>query len=202
MASSYVIRPSAYLKLTIGNDQQLVNLLRDFEQNVREKIAGKALEKVMAPVAREARSRAPKRFGALRASIGTVIRKYPSRIVVAVTGPRRGWAGKQKKFAGKTGQKGFAIEPANYAHLVEYGVRPHAIGKGSKLDRVSRVRVGSEEKLVVTQQGTYQVGKKHPGARKIPFMRPAWDAHKANIPAALARIIGDAVKKELTNALK
>ena len=198
----FVIRPSAYIKLTLKNEQKLIDLLRDFETKVRQRIAAKALAAAAKPVVNEAKSRAPKRYGALRGSIASVIRKYPSGVVVAVIGPRRGWAGKQKRFAGKTGQKGQPIEPANYAHLVEYGVRPHAIGKGAKLDRVSRVRMhDGTEKVIVTKPGTHQQGKRHPGARKQPFMRPAFDAHKGNIPGVLARIIGEEVRKELGRGL-
>ncbi len=47
-----------------------------------------------------------------------------------------------------------------YAHFVEFGTRPHSVGKGSKLVR----GIGR--------------GLKHPGAKAQPFMRPAFDTKK------------------------
>ncbi|HLO41013.1 MAG TPA: HK97-gp10 family putative phage morphogenesis protein [Phycisphaerales bacterium] len=62
------------------------------------------------------------------------------------------------------------IRPRTYAHLVEFGTRPHATGKGSQLkDRLNSKRKGSG----------VQFGHHHPGARARPFMRPAFDSQAA-----------------------
>lgn len=55
-----------------------------------------------------------------------------------------------------------------YAHFVEYGTEPHAVGKGS----ISRVFKRSKRSII-------QLGRTHPGARPRPFMRPAFDAKSA-----------------------
>lgn len=47
-----------------------------------------------------------------------------------------------------------------YAHFVEFGTRPHSVGKGSKLVR------------------GVNIGLRHPGARPQPFLRPAFDTKK------------------------
>lgn len=55
----------------------------------------------------------------------------------------------------------------SYAHFVEHGTRPHAVGKGS----IARQWKRSTREVV-------QKGGMHPGARPRPFMRPAFEAKK------------------------
>jgi HK97 gp10 family phage protein len=47
-----------------------------------------------------------------------------------------------------------------YAHFVEFGTRPHSVGKASKLVK------------------GVQRGLRHPGAKPKPFLRPAFDTKK------------------------
>lgn len=56
-------------------------------------------------------------------------------------------------------------DPVKYAHLVEYGTKPHKLGKGSKLRR-------SRRKDDLMQGG--QRGGSHPGSRAQPFINPAY----------------------------
>lgn len=60
-----------------------------------------------------------------------------------------------------------------YAHLVEYGTAPHAIGKGSRTKKRGRREVS-------------QVGGLHPGAKARPFMRPTLDTKHDEAIAAIA----------------
>lgn len=60
-----------------------------------------------------------------------------------------------------------------YAHLVEFGAKPHSLAKGAS-----------------AKKGKLQgAGSMHPGARKKPFMRPAFDAEKAGAERDLADCI-------------
>lgn len=62
-----------------------------------------------------------------------------------------------------------------YAHMVEYGTRPHFITIGGSSKRAARInRRNARGSLVI---GAQFVGPsvEHPGARPRPFMRPALD---------------------------
>lgn len=52
-----------------------------------------------------------------------------------------------------------------YAHLVEFGTAPHAVGKGSRLKSRGK-------------QHANQHGLMHPGTKPQPFLRPAFDSKK------------------------
>lgn len=68
------------------------------------------------------------------------------------------------------------------AHLVEFGTRPHAVGKGSILEVFKRSKAVKK-----------QVGPMHPGSRPQPFMRPAFDTKKFEA----VRVIADVTRREL-----
>lgn len=60
--------------------------------------------------------------------------------------------------------------PVKYAHLVEYGTKPHAIGKGSLLRKTLRKSDG------LLQGG--QAGGRHPGSNAQPFVNPAYEKNQ------------------------
>lgn len=118
----------------------------------------------------DARRRVRKRTGALeRSIIAETDRKGSSReqlvanvkiaskaFTVNKRGKAKAVSSKVQKARGKAKARG-ELYPRAYAHLVEFGTRPHRTGKGSSLgDRKQR-------------------GRSHPGARPQPFMRPAFD---------------------------
>lgn len=108
------------LRFQITGQTELARALRDMPSNFRKDAAVFAMEQAVQPVVDAARANAPVGdTGALRRSIGFVIRKYRNGAVVfGVIGPRRGFG--VPDASASTG----VTEPANYAHLVEYG---HAI---------------------------------------------------------------------------
>jgi HK97 gp10 family phage protein len=169
---------SAFFKIDGGKElSRKLFLLGD---RAKSALTG-AVRAAAKPIVDDAKARCPVRFGALRESIGLAVRFYSrSGTAVAVIGPRV-----EYKASGKGG-KMFAVKgkviPANYAHLVEYGTRPHAIGKGSQLERTTASTKGR------------QTGLMHPGAKAQPFLRPAFDSNKQNAE----RIIQD----ELTKAVE
>lgn len=84
----------------------------------------RALKKAVAagarPIKSDAKRLAPKLSGTLRRAIRTVVRSYPNGNAVAIVGADRSVTS-PNKFR-KTGVN----VPANYIHLVEKGVTPHA----------------------------------------------------------------------------
>lgn len=66
------------------------------------------------------------------------------------------------------------IYPRNYAHLVEFGTRPHMAGK-----------------------------RAHPGAKPQPFMRPAFDESlPAALEAFRQRLVAEVFKRKYRSAVK
>lgn len=73
-----------------------------------------------------------------------------------------------------------------YAHFVEYGTRPHAVGKGSILEPYKR-----------SKKQKKQVGRMHPGTAAQPFMRPAFDTKKIEALHAIADKTREELAKEI-----
>jgi HK97 gp10 family phage protein len=94
---------------------------------------------------------APSETGALRASIGVVLRRYPrAKRTLAVVGALRGLNHTEGR------------EPANYAHLVEFG---HRVAH-KKTGKLKRAKIGENSDAP------------HGQIDAKPFLRPAWEAHK------------------------
>ena len=73
-----------------------------------------------------------------------------------------------------------------YAHFVEYGTRPHAVGKGSILEVFARSKAKKK-----------QTGGTHPGTAPQPFMRPAFETKKLEA----VRVIAETVRRETDKEL-
>lgn len=73
-----------------------------------------------------------------------------------------------------------------YAHMVEYGTQPHHMGKGA----ITTVYARSKRKKTA-------VGAMHPGAKKHPFMRPAFDAKSEEAKRVIGQVIREELRKEL-----
>lgn len=153
--------------------------LADIQAKLKELSRGTALNVMRrglnaggAVIRDEARRLAPKRTGALKkAIISRTNRQKEARhlawVEVVIDSKvyaivkKTGKNGKvRKRLKGERHVKGQSIKgkiyPRNYAHLVEFGTRPHALGRGSKLKK------------------GIQTGRVHPGAKPKPFMRPAY----------------------------
>lgn len=135
---------SANLPGTAGNKQavtlrldsrELLAALDRLERSVRKRVAQKIIRRAAAPIRDDARTRAPVRTGDLRDSIKTY------------TSVRTNYAG------GKVESR------IPYAHLVEFGTKPHFQKRKLKSDKRARRVI-------------------HPGADPKPFLRPAFDSKK------------------------
>ena len=79
-----------------------------------------AINAALTPINRAAKRNAPKRFGILKKSIGKKVKLYSkNRVVWGAVGVRSGF---------KTYIAGRNINPRKYAHIVEFGAKPHRIG--------------------------------------------------------------------------
>lgn len=185
-----------------GLDQLLNKLQHLAKKTTRTGIARKALHKAMAPVQKKAKQKLVDNksieTGLLKLSIGRRIRVYSqSGTVVAIVGPRTGFkrmgrGRKSRKGTVKSlyakmmehGKNGRPRMPSKYAHLVEFGTRPHTVGKGDR--HPANVRRNEKAK---------QTGPMHPGARAKPFIRPAWDENRQASLATLAHEVGAGIEQ-------
>lgn len=143
-------------KLTGLDEFQRV--LKTLPGSVQKRVLHPGMRKATSIVNKSAKAGAPRRSGQLYRSLGAKVKTYPSGVTVGVVEPRPGF-----KIAGKGGKN---IDPRRYAHLVERGVKAHAVGKGSSVKKKS------------------QSGKMHPGARAQPFLMPAFTMNQTRIVAA------------------
>jgi len=164
----------------------LVKALADIDKKVARKALRQAVNQATAPILKDAKAKVPTDTKSLKKALGKKVKSYRSGIViVGVVGVRKDKKGKPEKHKRKVGEKksGEAKyrNPVHYAHLVEFGTRKHAIGKGDRLKRKDR------------KQKRIQTGRKHPGAKKQPFMRPALDKNRRQIPATMIRVLSAAL---------
>jgi HK97 gp10 family phage protein len=108
------------LRFQITGQTELAKALQGLPARVRVEVAMEAMSKAVQPVVDAAKALAPVgETGALRESIGFAVRQYKKgRITFGVVGARRGFG------VPDPGSSTGTTEPANYAHLVEYG---HAV---------------------------------------------------------------------------
>lgn len=171
-----------------GLAKVLERLARFKSQSVRNRILRPALQAATKPLLDRARANVPVDQGWLRRSLGRRTQTYrQSGVVMVLVGPRTGWQRNKKtgqrkltaygaKLRGKTKQR-----PTQYAHLVEFGTRPHSVARGARLKK---------------KKG--RTSKPHPGARPRPFLQPAFDALKESMAARLKTELADRIAKELS----
>lgn len=94
-------------------DKELMKLFRQLGPRVQRRILRPAMNVAATPVVKAAKSKAAKRSGLLKKSLGKKVKTYPDHgTVVAIVGPRTSVVGEVK------GRKHW---PAKIAHLVEKG---------------------------------------------------------------------------------
>lgn len=116
----------------------LRGFIADIKPSAQSRILGGAMAEASKPVVVAARAHVPKDTGALKRSLGFVVRRYPVRGQVAsFIGARKGKYKPTKTRTGRSSirrarkdETGVFLRPANYSHLVEFG---HRIAKGGRL---------------------------------------------------------------------
>lgn len=129
-----------------------------------------AVQKGGRGIVTRARQLVPRDTGALRKSLGVVVKKMPrTGKIMAFIGARRSYYSKGKKIK-KGGDRRGAQSPAHYSHLVEFGHR-----SGVATGRSGRLNSGQSFRSGTLTQRSYVLPR--------PFLRPAFEqmrdhAHK------------------------
>jgi HK97 gp10 family phage protein len=182
-------------KIDAGEVADLVKTLMELDKKVARKALRKGLQEGAKLVLKDARSFVPTETKSLKKALGTKLKSFKSgAVIVALVGPRKDAKGKPAKYRRRVlvktkggGQREMWRNPVKYAHLVEFGTRPHALVKGARLIRKNG------------KGGTHQRGVLHPGAKPSPFLRPALDKNKSWAKQAIINMLKialDSVKKK------
>lgn len=189
---------SFQIKAQLEGLPELLKSMDGLKPALKNRILRKALKKGSTIILKAARSKVPVDTGILKKSLGVKDKTYPSGVVIALVGPRMEFS-KNKKGQTKRGWKRTKAQevgrakgrdPLNYAHHIEFGVRAHSLGKGSKL---ARKGTGGQD---------VQHGAGHPGIPAQPFLRPALDENKAKVMQEMARVIKEELAREAQRLAK
>lgn len=203
--------------------KETLHALRGVHRRAFEDAAAKIMGPSSRPVVADAKSMlAASRSidtGALRDSIGAIVKVKPNkRIMFSIIGPV------------DSGVEIKGRRPVKYAHLIELGVAPHSLKKGSGVSyrkaRMNEAFRAEAERLSKDKDGyafevDYRLNLRNI-ARKFmlwrdakagaaiskgfsprPFMRPAWDKNKNGVLQEISHDIGalvERVAKELASS--
>lgn len=143
------------IKVKVADDAiaRIARKLADLDQKIATASMRSGINEVTKVVTKDAKALTPKRTGQLRKSLGRRVKTYrQSKVVVGVVGPRSNF---RVIVAGKP------VNPAKYAHLVEFG----------------RKAVKAKRKAYLSD-GTVVYGKAVAAAAPRPFLRPTWAANR------------------------
>jgi HK97 gp10 family phage protein len=130
---------------------------RELPTAIFNRVVGRAADAAMTPMLAAAKRKCPVETGVLKKSLGRKHVSYRGRGVQMVfIGPLVGFK-----------DPGTGRNPANYAHLVEYGTGPHVIPATPGGHRIANQIVAG--------------AIHHPGAQPKPFMRPAFDENARRV---------------------
>lgn len=166
--------------------------LAEIDKKAARKALKIAVDEAVKPILKDARANVPTDTKTLKKALGKKVKSYRnSLVVVGVVGPRKDKKGakatKRKKLV-RTTSSGRQIwrDPVKYAHLIEFGTRPHSLGKGDKIAR----KDGRRSKV---QQS--RGARRHPGTRANPFLRPALDKNRRNSREIMKRVLREHLKQ-------
>lgn len=112
------------IKAEIQGISELMKTLEKFPGAIQRRILRPALNAEGTRVLKEAKAKVPVDTKLLKKSLGKRTKTYKNGGVVVIVGPRHGY----KRQIG-----GVWKNPTKYAHLVEYGVKPHFISARSNV---------------------------------------------------------------------
>lgn len=166
--------------------------LAGLKPSTQAHILAVTMEKATRPIVSLAKAKAPRKTGALRKSIGAVVRTYPEKgQVIGLIGSLRGYykpdgKGIARKVKPGKSAKG-ADSPSNYSHLVEFGHRiVSAKGQSGAGIKGKSIRKGT-----IAASGFVAAH---------PFLRPAAEQGKEAADNAIAEGFGIAIERELGKA--
>lgn len=164
-------------------------LMKGMDFKTQVTLLTKTVEQAGKPIVSLAKTGAPVRSGALRKALGMVVRRYKNNhLFLAIIGARKGDFGmsrnasgiKSRKLTGKHPLRPNeeSISPENYIHLVELG---HMQTKGEVAPAFTRGVANTENEK--TRRNKKARDKTFIKGR--PFLRPAFEAGKAQAETAL-----------------
>ncbi len=152
--------------------EDILGALRALEKRMRSAGIDRALRAASKPMVAAIRQEVPVETGSLKKSIGLKLRTYKGKSRVSIIGAR------VKAYQTELGKR----NPAYYAHLVEFGVRPHDL----------------REKRKVLGKGVYRrIGKNarmHPGHDGTGAMRRGFEKASPQAKAELIRVLRETVE--------
>ncbi len=166
--------PVAGIQFDNSELRRLEKKLDKFGEKIFKKVVGQAASKAMSPVLKAARKTVRKDTGAAVKSLGRKTKKYKGQFtVMTIVGARKGFKDPT------TGRN-----PANYMHLIEEGVKPHTIGKGSA--RVART----------SGQSQSQSGTQHPGVPASHAIRRSLVQNKTKVVKLYSKGLKTGIDRE------
>lgn len=182
-------RNSAFIKTPLTGIEGISSVLNGLPAEMKTQILATAVGHAAKPVVAAARALAPRRTGALKRSITSLVRKYKNnQSAVAVVGPDNAYYGSGKRL--KNGQsRAGADKPANYAHLVEFG---HYSATASGVS--GRASKGTSRRKGTFTERSYIMPK--------PFMRPAVAGSAAAAGESLAEGIRKGIERTRAKLVK
>lgn len=182
--------------------KEAAQALEGLKRGLRNKVLRRAVTAAARVVLRSVKAaETRRRTGQLKKSLDIKVRTYSSGAVVGVIGPSRGFRimlGKQP------------VDPIYYAHLVEAGVRPHALGKGSRLrdkyrakllskavyDRLTGQLLRRAQFRKTFVRAANQHGRMHPGFQGVRFMIRGWKASETAARDKATALIAGGIQQE------
>lgn len=186
---------SINIKAAILGDKALQVRLEGLKRGVRNKILRPAVSAAARPLRQTAKANVPVRSGALRKAIDMKI-KSGRQTVFGVVGPRSRpqvlmmYAEPGRRTARK-------VVPNFYAHLVEGGTRPHAVGKGSKLRKRGTIAKASRRAVLrgVRAESYEQRGGMHPGTPAVRFLARAFASNLSAMRGVMESKVREGLEK-------
>jgi len=137
---------------------RLIRALEKLPDKLYDKVVKRAAKMAVKPMMKIAKARAPHKSGFFKKSIISKLKTYKrNATVIVIMGP-------ENKKDPQTGEN-----PANIAHLIEYGTAAHKIVPRD-IKSTPGMPVGGNEMGVL-----FRGSVNHPGIKAQPFMRPAYD---------------------------
>lgn len=165
------------IEFTMEDLSKTLQDIRMFGNAVQGRIVRKALDRAARPIATDVRAGAPRRTGALGASIGIKHKTYrPSSTVIALIGARWSFGARGTSFAAR------GIRPFYYLHLVEGPVKGQT--------KPYRARRGPRKVPVIISHGRGPT----PG---VGFVAAVGAKHKSTAPAVIIKEVDEGIRNEL-----
>lgn len=194
------------------------NGLSQFKQAVKTRVLRGGVAAMARVVAKTIKPLVTRQSGLLARSLGIGrMKTYPSGIVLQAVQPRHGFAGVVQRpmfdsavegdaTTDKRGKVTYRIyhqmrnvqaDPRFYAHLVEFGVAPHSLGKGTKL---ARARKTLRNRSLLARAGV-QGGASNPGFAGRFFMKRGTDAARPAAKRAFEEKMRNGIDREEKKSL-